>query len=139
MHRLRRLFYVSRTRPGLNISQIKDIVLRAQRANRQLDVTGMLAHSGAHFAQVLEGTAEHLATLVDKIRRDLRHTDIKVMQDEAIHQRDYAQWSMGFVYDPSLIDELEHLLSTSDAAPHGTVNDSLRRRIFLHVSDPANP
>lgn len=139
MHRLRRLFYVSRPQADLSSAQIKDIVLRAQRANRQLDVTGMLAHSGAHFAQVLEGTAEHLTLLVSKIRQDIRHTDIKVVLDEPIEQRDYAQWSMGFVYDTRLVDELECLLSTPESTPDGAADESLPRRIFSHVSDPANP
>lgn len=138
MGNLRRIFYVSRADTGLDGATVKDIVLRSQRANRQRDVTGVLAHSGQYFAQVLEGTEENLAVLTDKIRQDRRHTDVTVLSDEPIVTRDYAAWSMGFLYDTSLSDEIGEALS---GAMHGLhVHDAgLARRIYLHVNDLARP
>lgn len=138
MGNLRRIFYVSRAEASLDGATVKDIVLRAQRANRQLDLTGVLAHSGKHFAQVLEGTEDHLAVLTEKIRNDRRHTEVTVLFDEPILKRDYAEWSMGFLYDASLSDEIEKALSGPSREPHAR-NDDLARKIFLHVSDLARP
>ncbi|RYY90109.1 MAG: BLUF domain-containing protein [Chitinophagaceae bacterium] len=138
MDNLRRIFYVSRADASTDSATVKDIVFRSQRNNRQKDVTGVLAHSGRHFAQVLEGTADNLAVLRDKIGLDKRHTDVTVLFDEPISKRDYAEWSMGFLYDAALSDEIEQALS--DSRHQSDARDgTLARKIFLHVSDLARP
>jgi hypothetical protein len=138
MGKLRRIFYVSRAEAGLDDATVKDIVLRSQRSNRQRDVTGVLAHSGKYFAQVLEGTEDNLAVLTGKIRNDRRHAEVTVLSDETISKRDYAEWSMGFLYDASLSDEIEAALCGLARDPHARHGD-LARRIFLHISDLARP
>lgn len=138
MGNLRRIFYVSRADASLDGATVKDIVFRSQRSNRQLDVTGVLAHSGQHFAQVLEGTAENLHGLTNKIKLDKRHAQVTVLFDEPISKRDYAEWSMGFLYDASLTDEIEKALSDSLHQSHDR-DGTLARKIFLHVSDLARP
>lgn len=138
MGNLRRVFYVSRAVTSMDSVAMNTIVLRAQRANRQLDITGVLAYSGKHFAQVLEGTEEKLSALTAKISQDKRHADVAVLFDEPISKRDYGEWSMGFLYDASLSDEIEQALS--EATPHAQARDgTLARKIFLHVSDLARP
>lgn len=138
MGNLRRIFYVSRADASLDEAAVKNIVQRSQRANRQRDVTGVLAHSGQYFAQVLEGTADNLAEVTAKIRNDKRHAEVTVLSDESILTRDYANWSMGFLYDMSLSDEIEAALSGAMSASH-IPDASLARRIYLHVSDLARP
>ncbi|MBA4109790.1 MAG: hypothetical protein C0487_09385 [Leptothrix sp. (in: Bacteria)] len=138
MGHLRRVFYVSRADASVDSFTMNDIVLRAQRSNRRMDVTGVLAYSGKHFAQVLEGSDEELAALTTKISRDKRHSDVVVLFDEPISKRDYGEWSMGFLYDASLGDEIEQALT--EATPQAPARDgTLARKIFLHVSDLARP
>lgn len=139
MDHLRRIFYVSRADPLLDGLTVKNIVFKAQRVNRQMDVTGVLAHSGRHFAQVLEGTAENLAVLTARIEKDQRHAEVTVLFDEPISRRDYADWSMGFLYDATLCDEVEEALMSGSAPQAPARDDTLARRIFLHISDLARP
>jgi hypothetical protein len=138
MGNLRRIFYVSRADSSMASATVKDIVFKAQRANRQLDITGVLAHSGRHFAQVLEGTADNLAVLTAKIGRDQRHTEVTVLFDEPISKRDYHDWSMGFLYDATLSDEIEQALTDSTRQSDDR-DAALARKIFLHISDLARP
>lgn len=138
MGNLRRIFYVSRADASLDGVTVKNIVLKAQRTNRQMDVTGVLAHSGRHFAQVLEGAEDKLAVLTAKIKQDKRHTDVTVLFDDPIARRDYGDWSMGFLYDANLCDEIEKALSDSTHQSHDR-DGSLARKIFLHISDLARP
>lgn len=138
MGNLRRFFYVSRVDASIDNATVKDIVFRSQRNNRQKDVTGVLAHSGRHFAQVLEGTADNLAALTAKIWRDKRHTEVTVLFDEPISTRDYGEWSMGFLYDATLSDEIEQALSDLTHQSNDR-NGALARKIFLHVRDLARP
>lgn len=116
---------------------VQTIVATSERLNRRLDITGALAYSGRYFAQVLEGDATYLADLLQKISADLRHRDLRVLFEQPITRRDYARWSMGYLYDASLSDELERLLATPDAQLN--VDDALPRRIFAHINDPASP
>lgn len=139
MGNLRRIFYVSRADAGLDGAAVKDIVLRSQRANRQRDVTGVLAHSGKYFAQVLEGTEDNLAAVTAKIKHDRRHTAVTVLSDEPILKRDYAEWSMGFLYDARLSDEIEKVFMSGAVGEAHAQDGGLARRIFLHVSDLARP
>lgn len=135
---MRRIFYVRRVDASLDSATVKDIVFKSQRNNRQKDVTGVLAHSGRHFAQVLVGTADNLTALADKIGRDKRHTEVTVLFDEPISTRDYGEWSMGFLYDAALSDEIEKALSDSTHPSNGR-DRTLARKIFLHVRDLARP
>jgi hypothetical protein len=135
MGNLRRIFYVSRADASLDATTVKNIVFRSQRTNRQMDITGVLAHSGRHFAQVLEGTPDNLAVVTEKIGRDKRHTEVTVLFDEPISKRDYGEWSMGFLYDAALGDEIEKVLTHQSHDRDG----ALARKIFLHVSDLARP
>lgn len=138
MSQLRRLFYVSRTPEHVDARVVNAILAASRRLNRQHDVTGALAYSGGYFAQVLEGDAAHLTALLQRIKRDPRHRDLTVVFERPITRRDYAEWSMGYLYDAKLSDELERLLR-QPADPGRAVDDSLPRRIFAHISDPANP
>jgi hypothetical protein len=135
---LRRLFYVSRTPDQVDAAVVNAILAESRRLNRQHDVTGALAYSGQYFAQVLEGDEEHLASLLQRIARDRRHRDLTVVFEQPITRRDYGEWSMGYLYDTRLSDELEQLLSLP-AQAHAPSDDTLPRRIFAHISDPANP
>lgn len=52
---LTRIFYVTEIADVLTDIDVQIILGVAQVNSRQLDVTGMLAQSDGHFAQVLEG------------------------------------------------------------------------------------
>lgn len=136
MSTLRRIFYVSRANPGVDDAVVRSIVLRSQRTNRQLDITGVLAHSGPHFAQILEGAEENLAALTDKIAKDERHAEVKILFDHPISTREHGEWSMGFLYDVKLSDELEKALTVSMSQAQAS---QLARAIFVHVTDLARP
>lgn len=135
---LSRLFYVSRTPQEVDAATVQAILAVSRRMNRRRDITGALAYSGQYFAQVLEGDSEDLAGLLEKIAQDHRHRDLRVLFEQPITRRDYADWSMGFLYDAGLSDELENLLTEAQEQRAG-VDASLPRRLFAHISDPASP
>jgi hypothetical protein len=104
-----RLFYVSRaTRPLANGS-IRSILQVARRNNDRLDITGCLLFSGQYFAQILEGRREVVSTLADRIADDDRHCNVRFVPLASSDRRDYASWSMGYVHDLLLEDELAAL------------------------------
>ena len=92
-----RHFYVSEIAEGITDLDVQVILGVAQMVNRRLDLTGMLAQGQGHFAQVLEGRAEAVAALMDRIRRDPRHRDVRTLLEEPIQRRQFASWAMCLV------------------------------------------
>ncbi|MEF7615885.1 BLUF domain-containing protein [Aquincola sp. MAHUQ-54] len=112
---LLRVFYVSR--PVGDAHQfVRQLLAKCQLNNRRRDVTGMLAFSGAHFAQVLEGQAGEVRPLIEAVARDARHTGMRIVFEEPTATRDFGSWSMGYVEGFGAADRIEALL-TDPAGP----------------------
>ena len=111
------VFYVSRATAALGDAQIQSIVDASRRHNARLGVTGCLLFSGHCFAQVLEGRQAVVSALVRKIAADPRHVGVRVLSETRRDERDYADWSMGYLYDLNLEDDLETLLMIPDRSP----------------------
>ena len=94
----RSLLYVSRkTRSILNDERVvTDIVNRARLHNEQIGITGALACTENHFAQLLEGPKVILDDLMHRIECDARHTDFTILRLEAIPCRRLPSWSMAY-------------------------------------------
>ena len=92
------LLYVSRKMLTLTEEEpaIADIVAVARSRNATLGVTGALAATTDHFAQILEGPAAAVDELMDSIHRDVRHADVTVLRDVGITQRSFPDWSMAY-------------------------------------------
>lgn len=76
--------------------EITQILERASRQNAANDVTGALFYSGGYFCQVMEGDPDYLQDLFDRIQRDRRHRDCKVVLFEPIEHRAFGDWHMAF-------------------------------------------
>lgn len=105
------IFYVSRCGLGLTSTDVRRIVGSSQIHNRRLNITGVLAYSGKHFAQVLEGHAAPLGGLMDRIALDSRHRDVRLlMRREGEAHRLFGEWSLHLLDSPTIGDGLEQLL-----------------------------
>lgn len=94
---LQRLIYASRwmdpTRADIE-TMVADIVGKSTRNNHRAGVTGLLLVHRGWFLQVLEGPLEVVDDTFDRIRRDLRHTDIRTVADLPIAARAFGDWGM---------------------------------------------
>ena len=88
------------------LQQVKGIVEESQRNNQLCGITGVLIYEGSNFVQVIEGERSDLEALIEKVKRDHRHTDFTLLADEPVSERQYSDWSMEtfYVSDPSLVD-----------------------------------
>ncbi|GAC20341.1 BLUF domain-containing protein [Paraglaciecola arctica] len=107
------LIYVSDFSRELNQQDFDDILAVSTKNNYEQDITGFLVVNGQNFFQVLEGSKKHVFTLLEAIRRDPRHQNLRVIISEIIEKRDYPNWSMGFVcnWDNDLSDDLKSVLT----------------------------
>jgi hypothetical protein len=111
------VFYVSRAAAAFDDTQIQPILQASRRSNAGLDVTGCLLFSGHCFAQVLEGAQPVVSALARRIAADPRHVAVRVLSRTRRDEREYADWSMGYLYDLNLEDDLETLLMIPDRSP----------------------
>ncbi len=104
------VFYVSRATTAVDHASIESIVHAARRNNVRLGVTGCLLFSGHCFAQVLEGAPQAVGALARRIAADPRHAGVRFLSEARRREREYADWTMGYLYDLTLEDDLETLL-----------------------------
>jgi len=89
------LLYVSNTALYASPAMLDDILAASRRNNSAAGITGMLLYVEGGFLQVLEGEADRLDRLYQKIVADRRHWNAHVLiKREAAPL--FCDWSMGF-------------------------------------------
>ncbi len=92
-----RLIYISEVDgESFSSDMLEDILFKSHRNNPDLDITGMLVCTFGHFLQALEGPEEAVETLYQKIAKDSRHRNFKMLKEESIDNRLFGDWAMGF-------------------------------------------
>lgn len=109
------LLYLSHSTGPLGA--IDGIIATSRARNPSLGLTGALLFTGDYFAQVLEGTAESIDTLMAKVRKDRRHEEIIVIAREPIVTRRFGSWSMAYS-GPSQFVARHVTRLLNDPAPH---------------------
>ncbi|MCU0841543.1 MAG: BLUF domain-containing protein [Thiobacillaceae bacterium] len=90
------LAYISTAAPDLTDADLRLILDQSRRNNPRQRITGHLQCHGDLFFQVLEGPAESLDALLEKVGNDPRHADLRLLYRETLTRRNFANWSMGF-------------------------------------------
>lgn len=91
------LCYASRAAPGVGSAALREIVEQSGPRNRADGITGCLVFEGGLFAQVLEGPEKQVHECARRIASDPRHSDLRVIWDQAIDERAFTDWTMGGV------------------------------------------
>ena len=90
---LKHVIYVSR--PTHFDHMVLDNILITSRSNNlEIGVTGNLICHSDLFLQMLEGPAEAVERLYEKILADDRHTDIVKLRDEKSELKLFPSWAM---------------------------------------------
>jgi len=75
-----------------------DSILAASRHNNVRDgITGALMFNSGCFAQVLEGPLDKVEDAFERIQQDERHGEVSLLGLEAVDERSFPNWAMGFV------------------------------------------
>lgn len=78
--------------------QVEDLdILRSSLSNNRLfGITGFLYRTDIHFFQCLDGPSVEVDILLQKIRRDPRHSNFCTLLECGIHTSAFLGWSMGY-------------------------------------------
>jgi hypothetical protein len=93
---LQRVVYVSRAVIEFGDQELEQLLVQARNANEQANITGVLFYKGDSFLQVLEGDSAVLHSLLGRIKRDPRHTRMRVVASTPLSAREFGEWRMGF-------------------------------------------
>lgn len=109
---LQRLVYASRSRlplagtAGSIHPEIARILMQSRRNNPRRGLVGALYFRDDCFFQCLEGEPAELDRLLEVLRDDARHYDLKVMARTTVSQLSFASWSMKYVPDATEVRKL---------------------------------
>jgi hypothetical protein len=91
------LVYVSSGTRKFATGELVELLRVSRRNNQSNDITGMLIYHDGNFIQVLEGPPQPVAETFRRIGEDRRHRGLIEMLNQTIDQRDFPDWTMGFV------------------------------------------
>ena len=124
-----RLLYASRPATPLS-TMVLDSILEQSRANNPpLGITGILCFNDDLFIQALEGGRDEVCETYNKIVRDDRHRDVRILTYDEIAERRFGGWTMGQVNIAKINPSL--LLKYSEKAALNPFNCSGRASMAL--------
>ncbi|QKR99660.1 BLUF domain-containing protein [Sphingomonas sp. CL5.1] len=93
---MRQVIYrsISTAASGLAADDAPEILKVAKALNGVDGITGILYIDGQNFLQVIEGEAESIAGLLERLLADPRHMDIAILSDTSIDEREFGDWTM---------------------------------------------
>ncbi|WJG10971.1 BLUF domain-containing protein [Aliiglaciecola sp. LCG003] len=104
--------YASDFADELKSEDFEAILKSAVTKNRGLGITGMMVVINQHIFQVIEGPEHNVLSLMESIKADRRHQNIRVIGVNSIVTRDYSDWSMGFTssWQGKQLDDIKSVL-----------------------------
>ncbi len=93
---MRRIIYRSVASPELDKAEIFRLVFQARTSNEERGLSGFLVHIDNRFFQVLEGSTWKLVAAFETIRRDLRHSQVEVIDERSLPVASFESWRMRY-------------------------------------------
>ena len=121
------LTYTSLARLDLGAPDLENIHRTALQLNALDGITGMLVFNGTHFLQIIEGAQSAIEDLVERLRRDPRHSGFEVRDQHQVEARSFPDWSMELVRVSASYFTARD--SIADRLPE-TVPEAIRLRLF---------
>jgi hypothetical protein len=122
--------YTSLAALDLDDEHLRAIHEEAHSLNGIDGISGLLLFNGTHFLQWIEGSPEAVDDLVERLRRDPRHSGFEIRDERMADKRVFGGWSMKLVRVRSSFH-----LAHEDIVPQLPVAlpDHVRERILAMV------
>lgn len=122
--------YTSLAALDLDEDQLRAIHGAARDLNGIDGISGLLLFNGTHFLQWIEGPLESIDQLIERLRRDPRHSGFEIRDERLSERRMFGDWTMKLVRVRSNFH-----LAQDDVAPQLPEDfpDHLRARVMAMV------
>lgn len=132
--------YLSRATRDMSAADLLGLLMHAREKNLASGITGMLLYGNGTFLQVIEGEDAVIEGLVERLGRDSRHAEVRILSRRAVPERQYSDWSMGFeqVSDGALeaVDGLRDFGAADFTFDELARNEAAVERIMEHFRAP---
>jgi hypothetical protein len=103
MPKIVQLIYSSVLSPSTRISEVSAIIRSSRARNFSSGITGVLLFDGQRFCQCIEGETDQVNQLIEKIKRDERNVDFKVIYLNTTEDtRRFSNWRAGYPMECTL-------------------------------------
>ncbi|WP_179336026.1 BLUF domain-containing protein [Winogradskyella costae] len=90
------LNYHSKSKLGLELEDLDNILAKANTINSEKAITGCLIYHNSSFVQILEGNKIDVLRVFEKIKSDQRHHTITLLWENNIEDRLFSEWNMAY-------------------------------------------
>lgn len=112
---LNQLVYASAAANPFSQAELRGLLSKARARNSTVGITGLLLYHNQSFFQILEGEEEDTDSIFARIGRDPRHNRILLLSKKNIEERNFGDWSMGFVDLEQSSNQLTGFVKLMDA------------------------
>lgn len=124
--------YVSKAVRSLYEDELVDLLTKARERNMRENITGLLLYSNMRFVQYIEGPELGVKKLFAEILVDSRHVDVSLLLDEAIAERDFGSWTMGYLpLSSKAVDDF--IISWPHRQQHNWIISGARGKQLLQI------
>lgn len=138
MHYFKQIVYVSRANFPLSTDpyqvepEVTRVLEQSRANNRNRRLVGVLCFGDGYFLQCLQGDSEDINALFDVLKKDTRHTDIKILSESIIHQKSFSKWDMKYAGVGSAIQKILHEHNLKSFNPY-QFNDTILESIIHYL------
>lgn len=115
------LSYISKATQDMGVLALMRLTDQAAQTNQRLGLSGVLFYENQHFGQILEGPREDVLGLWEKIQRDPRHGQVRLLSLEDVDSRRFPSWSMRFFLAKEILQKMPRLVGILDGLPEHDV------------------
>lgn len=108
------LTYVSQPAEEMSFLGLMRLLYHSYLRNQALGITGVLIFEDQRFGQVIEGPAHSIDRLWDKIQKDDRHKNVKLINRKTIERRSFLKWTMIFQGNEEIANRLPEVKAAID-------------------------
>jgi len=90
------LVYVSAATQLFSKEELVSLMQRCSEQNALRNITGLLLYKDGNIMQALEGPAQNVEPLFERIKKDPRHKSVMLLINETISARNFPNWGMAF-------------------------------------------
>lgn len=136
-----RLVYISARDPLCSDEDIQQILAVSRRNNSPIGITGLLLHSDMRFLQILEGGKKDIKSTYQRIAKDPRHSDSKLVYFEPVKERYFSEWHMGsksienqqLQFDTAISDDQKQLYRSMLSGDRNSYSDQSMKALKTFV------
>jgi hypothetical protein len=106
MAQLIELTYVSEPAQAMSFLGLMRLLYHSYENNQALGITGALIYENNKFGQVIEGAEKDIEALWQKIQKDSRHKNVRLIESRLISERSFSKWTMVFQGNEEIVKTL---------------------------------